>query len=67
MNILTETLRALKVPFTSSYANQVYEEHPYRESLYGLSQILKSYGVENLGLKLKDKTQIESLETPCVM
>lgn len=67
MNILTHTLKALHVPFNSDYANQLYEEHPYRNSLYGLSQILKKYGIDNSGIRLEDKSQIHSVDTPCIM
>ena len=67
MNILTKTLKMLGVPYTSSYANKIYEEHPYRESMFGLSQIFRHYRIQNYGLRLKDKSEMVHLPMPCIM
>lgn len=57
-------LRELEVPHTCSYANKVYGEHPYKYTLYGLSQLLNEYKIENKGLHLENKEDIHLLSTP---
>lgn len=38
--ILSIYLKALGIKFTRYYADKLYTDHPYRGSLYGLSQML---------------------------
>lgn len=67
MNILTKALKVLGVPYTSYYASKVYEEHPFRESMFGLSQIFKHYDVQCYGIRLNEKSEITRLPMPCIM
>ena len=62
-NILTSFLKALHVKYTSDYAEKLYEEHPHKYNLYGLSKMLEEYGIANAGVRINDKN-IHSLETP---
>ena len=64
-NILTSFLKALHVKYTSDYAEKLYEEHPHKYNLYGLSKMLKEYGIANAGVRINDKN-IHSLETPFI-
>lgn len=64
MNIFTILLKELGVKHTSSFAGKLYNEHPYRDSLYGLSKMLSDYKIENVGVRVKDKEQITSYPTP---
>lgn len=64
-NILTSFLKALHVKHTSSYAEKLYEEHPHKYNLYGLSKMLEEYGIANAGVRINDKS-IHSLETPFI-
>lgn len=66
MNILLRTLRHLKVPHTTTYVNMTYEEHPYRNTLYGLSRMLETFHVENQGIRVSDKSALLSLPLPCI-
>lgn len=64
-NILTSFLKALHVKYTSAYAEKLYEEHPHKYNLYGLSKMLEVYGIANAGVRINDKN-IQSLETPFI-
>ena len=64
-NILTSFLKALHVKCTSAYAEKLYEEHPHKYNLYGLSKMLEEYGIANVGVRINDKN-IHSLETPFI-
>ena len=64
-NVFTTFLEAMKVKYTSSFSNKLFEEHPYKYTLYGLSQLLNSYHIDNVGVKISDK-DINKLEPPFV-
>lgn len=64
-NILTSFLKTLHVKYTSNYAEKLYEEHPHKNNLYGLSKMLEEYGIANVGVRINDKN-IHSLETPFI-
>lgn len=64
-NILITFLQALKVKHTVVYASKVFEEHPYRYSLLGLSELLDEYQIPNVGVRVKHKN-IFRLNTPFV-
>lgn len=53
--IFTQFLTALKVKHTAAFSDKLYRIHPYRDSLYGLSHMLKTYGVYNEGVRSVDK------------
>lgn len=65
-NIFIELLKLLKIKYTRSYAFNLYLEHPYRKSLYGLSAMLKVYGIESIGIRLDDKDLIRDVAPPFV-
>jgi thiol-disulfide isomerase/thioredoxin len=66
-NIFTTLLKELDVKHTKSFSDKYYNEHPYKNTLYGLSKMLSYYNVENQGIKAKDKSAIvPELETPFI-
>lgn len=64
-NVFTTFLESLKVKHTSSFSNKQFEEHPYKYTLYGISQLLNDYHIENVGVKIGDK-DMTKLETPFI-
>lgn len=64
-NILTAMLQHLGVKYTSEYANKLYNEHPYKENMFGLSMMLSTYGIKNMGIRVK-KEDIDKLPVPFV-
>jgi len=66
-NILMSMLRLLKVKHTKNSSDKIFREHPHKYNLYGISKMLSDYGVENAGLKIKDKeNNIHNLQTPFI-
>ncbi len=65
-SILSLLLKHLGVNHTLSHTNKVYNEHPHKNNMFGLSKMLTDYGVENMGVKLNDKDEISNLEAPFI-
>lgn len=66
-NIFVSYLRLINVKYTRYNANKLYYEHPYRNSMYGLSNMLLEYGIKNFGIVIRDKLKgISSIETPFI-
>lgn len=63
--ILSDLLRELGVPYTPDYTNKRFESMPFM-SLFGLSKLLESYGVESEGLLISDKSEITKLTPPFI-
>ena len=63
--IVSDFLTALKVPFTNDYTEQRFETMPFK-TLFGVSQLLKEYGLECQGYKISDKEDITSIPTPFI-
>lgn len=64
-SIVADLLTALKVPFTQEYTKQRSEEMPFK-TLFGVSQLLKEYGVETQGYSISNVSEIGRLSTPFI-
>ena len=63
--LLSAYLSLLKVKHTARYADKLYNEHPYKYSLFGLSKMLSGYKIPNAGVEILNKEQgIKDLEPP---
>ena len=60
-NLFLQLCEAVHIPHTRSYTNRLFEEHPYKYTLFGLHRMLVEYGVESEGMRLADKE--EALDT----
>lgn len=65
-NILEHILSELKVKHTELYAKKLYNEHPSKSNLHGISKMLAEYNMENAIVEIADK-DIKSLEIPSVV
>jgi thiol-disulfide isomerase/thioredoxin len=66
-NIFTCLLAELHVKHTQSFSNKYFREHPYRNSMFGLSRMLWDYYIENKGLRIKNKVEVlPDLEAPFI-
>lgn len=64
-NILTLFLKELNIKHTDSFSSTLFEEHPYKYSLFGLSKMLSAYHIPNSGIKFKDK-DVSKLDAPFI-
>ena len=63
--IVSDLLTALKVPHTEEYTKQRFDAMPFK-TLFGVSQLLKEYGVDSAGYNIPDKEDIEKIPTPFI-
>lgn len=62
--LLTRILLELEVPHTKSFSDNLYNEHPYRYTLYGIQQMLSRYNIKTTTVRLKDKEDLSKIDTP---
>lgn len=46
-NVLSVFLQKMNVKYTPTFANKLYNEHPHKYNLFGLSKMLSEYKIEN--------------------
>lgn len=63
--ILSYFLSEIHVRHTIFFADKLYWEHPYRHTLFGLYDMLKSYNIESVGVNIADKC-MDELEMPFI-
>ncbi|WP_289307055.1 thioredoxin domain-containing protein [uncultured Phocaeicola sp.] len=64
-NTLNLFLKELNIKHTNSYSSSLFEEHPNKYNLYGISQMLNLYNIPNIGIKVENK-DLNSLELPVI-
>lgn len=62
-NLLNDFLSCLGVAHTSSYSSERYKSMPF-QSLFGLTHLLKEYGVECESVRIENKDEIKELVVP---
>lgn len=65
-NLFTTLLRLLNIKHTYSFSSQYFNDHPYKNTIYGLSIMLSYYQIENRALKFKDKDILPNIDTPFI-
>lgn len=65
-SLFSRFIKALGVAHTSEYTERIFQEYPYKYSLYGLSKLLAKYHVPNEALRLKDKGVISLMDVPFI-
>ena len=66
-NIFTTTLEILRVKFTKTYSDAFFNTHPHKYNLFGISKILKEYGVDNGGVQILYGNSIKRQGTPTIL
>lgn len=67
INVFTSFLSELNVKYTESFANRLFNEHPHKYDLYGISTMLTDYGINNKGIRIDNKLEdILNLTTPFI-
>lgn len=59
-------LNLLGVKHTKYFTDKTYFEHPYKNTFYGLSDMLSQYNIENIGIRITDKDTVDNIETPFI-
>lgn len=57
-DLFTTFLDLLNVKYTNKHTEKLYNEHPYKYSFYGLSDMLAKYNVLNIGVRFADKEKV---------
>jgi uncharacterized membrane protein/thiol-disulfide isomerase/thioredoxin len=65
-NLLQIMLGHLGVKYTTGYSEALYEQHPYKHTLFGISKMLSGYAIDNAGLRLNNKEEIHRLPLPFI-
>jgi protein-disulfide isomerase len=66
-NVFVSFLELLNVKHIRKYADKHFNEHPHKYNLFGISQMLSDYGIENAGVKIADKGKdIFDIECPFI-
>ena len=66
-NTFVSLLSILNIKHTKYYSNKFYNEHPYKNNMYGYSCMLSEYGIENKGFRFKNKDNaLKELEVPFI-
>ena len=66
-NLFMQTCEVLNIPHTRTFTNRIFNEHPYKYSLFGLSQMLEGYGVSNHGVRFVEKeVALDEMAAPFV-
>lgn len=65
-SIFTQFLEQLNVKHTRYYADKLFNEHPNKYDLFGLSDMLTAYGIENAGFRVEQKADILSATPPFI-
>lgn len=65
-SVFLRFLDELEVKYTKQYATSTYDEHPYKNTIYGLSSMLDKYGIPNVSYNLNDKEELLKLQVPFV-
>ena len=66
-NVFTSLLSELHVKYTTTYADKLFNEHPHKYDLYGISKILSDYKIANVGVRVNNKAKdLYSLTVPFV-
>lgn len=62
-SIFTRFLKELEVPHTVEFSEKAFHSMDF-DSLYGLSHLLSTYGIENEALRIEDKEELIKLSFP---
>ena len=60
-NVFIALLSALKVEHTVEFSNSYYNQHPHKDNLFGLSQMLSEYGIENIAVKIEEDNKYNDI------
>ena len=66
-NIFTRLLKVLDVPHTEKYANELFRQQPYKNTMFGLKLLLDKYKITNDCVKFVDTSIIMDRISPMIV
>lgn len=66
MKTIELLLKKLNIKFTRTYLQELYELHPYKNTLWGISDILSEYKVKSTGFRVKEKEDLLEISLPAI-
>lgn len=67
VNFFIRFLDLLGVKYTKIYSSKLYNEHPHKYNMFGLSKMLTQYGINNLGIQIINKeNSIHTIPPPFI-
>ena len=63
-NLLISILERMHVKFTNTYADKLYNETSHNDTLYGISKMLVDYNIKTTAIKMNDRDELNSIESP---
>ena len=66
-NLFIQILEILSIKHTEDFTIRFYESHPHKNNLFGLSEMLRYYNIENVAAEIqKTQENLSSLDVPFV-
>lgn len=66
-NLFIQILEILSIKHTEDFTIRYYERHPHKNNLFGLSEMLRYYNIENVAAEIqKTQENLSSLVVPFV-
>lgn len=66
-NLFIQILEILSIKHTEDFTIRYYERHPHKNNLFGLSEMLRYYNIENVAAEIqKTQENLSSLDVPFV-
>ena len=66
-NLFIQILEILSIKYTEDFTIRFYESHPHKNNLFGLSEMLRYYNIENVAAEIqKTQENLSSLDVPFV-
>ena len=64
-NLISQFLDCAGIKHSRTFADSLFYEHPNRNNMLGVKQMLEVYGIKTIGIKYKDKRLAEFV-FPCI-
>jgi len=65
-NLFHQFIEALGIQHTSDFTDGVFEKHPYKYTLYGISRMLDYYRIPSTGIRLTEKEKLSQIDVPFI-
>ncbi|WP_165045559.1 vitamin K epoxide reductase family protein [Dysgonomonas sp. ZJ709] len=60
-------LKWMKIKFTKTYLKELYDLNPYKDTFFGISDILSEYNIKTEGYRVRDKNDLDAASLPLIV